>query len=195
VTIAEPFYMGVCTVTQEQYGAVMGSNPSRFRAPANPTENVSWLDAADFCSALARRGAGGIRLPTEAEWEYACRAGTRTRFSFGDDESDLHRFAWYLGNSDGRTHSVGTKQPNAWGLHDMHGGVYEWCMDWYGPYAGDDEENPTGPDAGSARAVRGGCWFHDQDRCRAAFRHGTAPSYVYEIIGFRVVLPSPADRG
>ena len=147
VRITRPFYLGVHEVTQGQYRAVMGENPSHFkRSDDLPVEEVSWLDAVRFCNKLSERegrtpyyliedddvtiaGGDGYRLPTEAEWEYACRAGTTTRFSFGDDENALGRYAWYLANSKYHTHPVGTKQPNAFGLYNMHGNVREWCWD------------------------------------------------------------------
>ena len=136
VSITKPFYLGVTEVTQEQYQKVMGTNPSYFKGPQNPVETVSWADAVEFCRKLsampAEKTAGHVyRLPTEAEWEYACRAGTTTAYSFGDDASRLGDYGWFGGNSDSKTHQVGEKKPNAWGLYDMHGGVYEWCQDRY----------------------------------------------------------------
>jgi len=125
VTISKPFYMGVTEVTQAQYEAVMGTNPSHFRGPTNPVETVSWIDATEFCRKLFEKTRQAVRLPTEAEWEYACRAGTRTAYSFGDDPVALGEHAWWAGNSDKTTHSVGQKKPNAWGLYDMHGNVRE----------------------------------------------------------------------
>jgi len=150
VTLTKPFKMGVHEVTQAQYEQVMGSNPSKFEGADNPVENVSWLEALEFCRKLsalpAEKAAGNVyRLPTEAEWEYACRAGTTTQFSFGDDDSDLGDYAWYADNSDDKTHPVGSKQPNAWGLYDMHGNVWEWCLDWHGDYPSGAVTDPTGP--------------------------------------------------
>ena len=137
VTLTQPFYLGVYEVTQEQYERVMGKNPSNFKGPQNPVEKVSWDDAVEFCRKLSElpeeKAAGRIyRLPTEAEWEYACRAGTTTKYSFGDSESELGEYGWFDKNSDRKTHPVGQKQPNKWGLYDMHGNVWEWCSDWYG---------------------------------------------------------------
>jgi formylglycine-generating enzyme required for sulfatase activity len=131
--------MGVHEVTQAQYEQVMGVNPSQFKGANNPVETVRWEDAVGFCRNLselpAEKAAGRVyRLPTEAEWEYACRAGTTTNYSFGYNDSDLGLYAWYAVNSGGRTHPVGGKKPNSWGLYDMHGNVWEWCQDRFAPY-------------------------------------------------------------
>jgi formylglycine-generating enzyme required for sulfatase activity len=156
VTLTQPFELGVYEVTQEQYEAVMGTNPGRYKGPQNPVENVSWDDAVEFCRKLselpAEKKAGYVyRLPTEAEWEYACRAGTTTAYSFGDSESELGDYAWFDENSGETTHPVGEKKPNPWGLYDMHGNVYDWCQDWYGDYPSGSITDPTGPTSGSAR--------------------------------------------
>ncbi|MEY4565224.1 MAG: Serine/threonine-protein kinase PrkC, partial [Planctomycetota bacterium] len=139
VTLTRPYYLGVYPVTQEEYERVMGSNPSYFKGKRHPVENVSWEDAMAFLSKLntlaSEKSLGGsYRLPTEAEWEYACRAGTTTAYSFGDSESELEKYGWYDENSGYTTHPVGEKLPNGWGLYDMHGNVWEWCADWYGAY-------------------------------------------------------------
>jgi len=134
VTISEPFYMGKYEVTQAQWKAVMGENPSRFKGDDHPVENVSWEDVQQFIQKLnAKEGKEACRLPTEAEWEYAARAGTTTIYSFGNNASQLGNYAWYDENSGNTTHPVGDKPPNPWGLYDMHGNVWEWVQDWYGP--------------------------------------------------------------
>ena len=146
VRISKPFYLGVTEVTQEQYERVMGENPSRFKGdPQRPVEKVSWEDAVAFCRKLSEKEGRTYRLPTEAEWEYACRAGSQTKWSFGDDDSALKEYAWYLDNADSTTHPVAQKKPNAWGLYDMHGNVWEWCQDWYG-------DVPTRQRDGSSRS-------------------------------------------
>jgi formylglycine-generating enzyme len=173
-------------VTQEQYEAVMGSNPSNFKGPDLPVERVTWYEAVEYCNELSRQegldpcysGSGasmlcdftanGYRLPTEAEWEYACRAGTETDFHTGNMthsgssplDPALDRAGWYFGNSGSTTHPVGEKEPNAFGLYDMHGNVWEWCWDWYASdyYASSPAEDPRGPASGSDRVVRGGSW-------------------------------------
>lgn len=190
VRLSQPFMLGVHEVTQEQYVEVMGSNPSIFKAPQNPVENVSWEDAMNFCRKLSalpeERAAGRVyRLPTEAEWEYACRAGTTTSYGFGDDASDLGEYAWYSNNSDG-THPVGQKQPNAWGLYDMHGNVWEWCADWYGDYPSGTVTDPMGAQSGSNHVFRGGSWDYLAGDCRSSYRGRYYPS-LRNSLGFRVV--------
>jgi formylglycine-generating enzyme required for sulfatase activity len=195
VTLTKGFELGVYEVTQEQYEQVMGSTPSHFRGPQNPVEQVSWNDAVEFCRKLselpAEKAAGYVyRLPTEAEWEYACRAGTDTEYSFGDSESQLGGYAWYDENSGLTTHPVGGKRPNAWGLYDMHGNVWEWCQDWYGAYPSGSVTDPPGAASGSARVYRGGSWFHYSDDCRSAFRNGSTPDDRSFGLGFRVLRSS-----
>ena len=161
MTITKPFYLGKYEVTQEQWEAVMGSNPSNFKGPKNPVEQVSWDDCQEFLDKLnAKAGGQGGKfvLPTEAQWEYACRAGSTGKFCFGDDEKQLGEYAWYDENSDSKTHPVGEKKPNAWGLYDMHGNVWEWCQDWYGAYGAEAVDDPSGPTTGSGRVFRGGGW-------------------------------------
>ena len=173
VQISEPFYLGMCEVTQEQYRRVTGENPSRYKGDAQrPVERVSWNDAVEFCRQLSDTEGREYRLPTEAEWEYACRAGSTTKWCFGDSTAGLEDYAWYSANSGGQTHPVGQKSPNAWGLHDMHGNVYEWCADWYGPgyYRNSPPYDPIGAASGSDRVRRGGCWAGDAGRCRSASR-------------------------
>jgi formylglycine-generating enzyme required for sulfatase activity len=183
------FWMGKYEVTQEQYEAVMGKNPSNFKGAKNPVEQVSWNDAADFCRKASQTGKG-FRLPTEAEWEYACRAGSRTRFCFGDLDGSLGDYAWYDGNSGKQTHPVGEKKPNAWGLYDMHGNAWEWCGDWYADrYGAGSAKNPTGPSSGSSRVRRGGGWGSSARDCRGAIRGGGVPDYSHGGVGFRAVVP------
>jgi formylglycine-generating enzyme required for sulfatase activity len=204
VEITHDFYLGKYTVTQEQYPKVMGTNPSSFSATGDlswkvkgfdtrrfPVENVSWEDATKFCERLTERHGEGkrtFRLPTEAEWEYACRAGSQTRYHFGGDEKELLGFAWFKDNGGGRPHEVGTRKPNAWGLFDMHGNMYQWCSDWYGPYEGLGAINPMRTekikDKGK-RVIRGGCYGNDPGFCRAACRGGLPPSH-HGVAGFRV---------
>jgi formylglycine-generating enzyme required for sulfatase activity len=171
VVITKPFYMGATEVTQAQYEAVMGTNPSKYRGPTNPVENVSWEDAGEFCRKLSEKTGKAVRLPTEAEWEYACRAGTKTRFSFGDSDSDLGDYAWCGRNSGGKTNPVGRKKPNPWGLYDMHGNVGEWCADWYGSYSIKASTDPQGAGSGDRRVSRGLSWVvAGPDRFRCAYR-------------------------
>ena len=188
VTISKPFYMGMTEVTQAQYEAVMGKNPSNFKGGTYPVETVSWNDATEFCKKLSEKTQQAVRLPTEAEWEYACRAGSKTGFSFGDAESALGDYAWYHGNSGGTTHPVGQKKPNAWGLYDMHGNVWEWCADWYGDYAKGAATNPSGPASGSFRVLRSGGWNDGLNNCRSALRGSYTPGDRDYYFGFRVVV-------
>jgi len=211
VTLTQPFYLGVYAVTQEQYSQVTGRYPSICKGPLNPVESVSWDDAIEFCLKLsampAQRSAGCVyRLPTEAEWEYACRAGTKTRYSFGHSEKHIGKHAWISNNSmfpeppgsallpiQKHHHPVGCKAPNPWGLHDMHGNVWEWCQDWYGDYPSGPVTNPNGPSLGSARVRRGGCWDRTAEHCQSAYRLKATPSYRDYYSGFRVCL-SPSGQ-
>jgi formylglycine-generating enzyme required for sulfatase activity len=196
VTLTQPFELSVYEVTQEQYEAVMETNPSDFKGKQNPVENVSWYDAVEFCRKLsampAEKSAGYVyRLPTEAEWEYACRAGTTTDYSFDDSESDLGEYAWCRENSDGTTHPVGQKKPNAWGLYDMHGNEYEWCQDWYGDYPSGSVTDPTGPASGNFRCLRGGSYQMSVPgraygtKVRSGSRQDELPGLKYFTPGFR----------
>jgi len=185
VTLTRGFYMGVTQVTQGQWKRVMGGNPSRFkrRRLDYPLESVSWLEAQEFIEKLNRKqGKGKYRLPTEAEWEYACRAGTVGAYS-----GDLDEMAWYDKNAAGKTHLVGRKRPNAWGLYDMHGNVYEWCEDWYGEYPSGKVKDPTGPASGSLRVARGGSWTSPGKSARSANRFSREPKLKDDILGFRLV--------
>jgi formylglycine-generating enzyme required for sulfatase activity/serine/threonine protein kinase len=195
VTLTQQFEMGIYEVTQEQYERVMGTNPSRFKGKQNPVEEVSWDDAEVFCRKLselpAEKAAGYVyRLPTEAEWEYACRAGTTTKFSFGDSYSELGDFAWYSETANNTAHAVGQKKPNAWGLYDMHGNVWEWCADWSGAYPGGSVTDPRGPASGSNRVLRGGSWRDSSGNCRSAYRRDSKLGHRNLYLGFRVLRSS-----
>jgi formylglycine-generating enzyme required for sulfatase activity len=189
VRITRPFYLGKYEVTQGQWQAVMGNNPSRFTGdPNRPVENVSWEDVQEFVRRLnSREGGATYRLPTEAEWEYAARAGTTTRWSFGDDASQLGRYAWYEGNAGGQTHPVGQLQPNPWGLYGMHGNVWEWVQDWYGTYTSGTAVDPAGLSSGSTRVNRGGSWNNTARNCRSANRNDDTPGNRNDNLGFRLL--------
>ena len=190
VTLTEPFWLAPTAVTQAQFEAVMGRNPSNTRGANNPVENVSWVDAMEFCRRLTTqeheqntlRPEFAFSLPTEAQREYACRAGSTKEY-----EGDLGDISWY-GSILGSTHPVALKHPNAWGLYDMQGNVYEWCLDWYGPYPGGNAVDPTGPTTGTQRVVRGGAWNCPAGFCRASFRYKAAPGDTALNIGFRVAV-------
>ena len=195
VSITKPFYLGVTEVTQEQYQKVMVTNPSKVKGPQNPVERVNWAEAVEFCGKLsampAEKTTGHVyRLPTEAEWEYACRSGTTTAYGYGDDAFRLGDYGWFRSNSDTKPHPVGEKKPNAWGLYDMHGGVYEWCQDWSGAYPSGSATDPTGATSGSYRVYRGGSWDYYAWSCRSAARYGGSPVYRSSILGFRVLRSS-----
>ena len=189
VTLTRPFYLGKYEVTQEQWEAVMGGNPSHFQGKKLPVETVSWEDCQTFVRKLGEKVPGRtFRLPTEAEWEYACRAGSTTTYYYGNPEADLKDYGWYVGNSDGATHPVGEKNPNAWGLFDMHGNVWEWCADWYGDYPKGDVTDPSGPSAGMARVTRGGEWNRLANHATSAFRGKSDPKIRFSRCGVRVVV-------
>ncbi len=195
VTLPQPFQMGMFEVTQDQYQKVMGMNPSKYKGSQNPVEQVIWNDSVEFCRKLSEqpeeKAAGyTYRLPTEAEWEYACRAGTTTAYSFGDSVSELDDHAWYNKNSNHTTHAVGQKKPNAWGLCDMYGNVWEWCQDWNGRYPNGAQTDPTGPKTGSVRVIRGGSWLMNSARCRSAYRTWNSPVTQLHHLGFRVLRSS-----
>jgi formylglycine-generating enzyme required for sulfatase activity len=195
VTLTKAFELGVYELTQEEYERVMGTNPSDYKGPQNAVENVSWDDAVEFCRKLsampAEQSAGYLyRLPTEAEWEYACRAGTTTEYSFGDSDSRLGDYAWNNKNSGDTAHPVGGKKPNPWGLYDMYGNVYEWCQDWYGDYPSGSLTDPTGASSGSHRVARGGSWLTLSDGYRSASRNWYTSASRYRNLGFRVLRSS-----
>lgn len=201
------FLMSAYEISQLQFSKVMGRNPSKFKRDDNPVTRISWLEAIEFCNQLSRIAGlepcyykhngnwlcdfhrNGFRLPTEAEWEYACRAGTDGKYCSGDSEKDLARVAWYGANSDSTTHSVAVKEPNAWGLYDMHGNVWEMCYDWYDKdyYSDGIEYFPTGPEKGMKRIVRGGSYFSRVENCRSDYRMMHVQDFIYYNIGFRVV--------
>ncbi|PHR95018.1 MAG: hypothetical protein COA78_31005 [Blastopirellula sp.] len=190
ITLTRPFYMGIHEVTQGEYFDVMGDNPSRNLGKSNPVDSVSWEKAMEFCQRLSSHpkevAAGRVyRLPTEAEWEYACRAGTSTRYSFGDDPNQMDKYAWYSTNSVGTSHPVGTKLPNPWGLHDMHGNVREWCVNYW--YARQPETDPQGMSLGTSRGYRGGSYSNTSSYDSGYRSTGSATS-AYSFLGFRVVM-------
>jgi formylglycine-generating enzyme required for sulfatase activity len=191
VTLTQPFYMGKFEVTQEQYQQVMGNNPSRFQGRDLPVGQVSWDDAQEFCKKASEKTGQTVRLPTEAEWEHACRAGTNTTYCTGDAEADLDRAAWWPGNSGHKTHPVGRKAANPWGLYDMHGNVSEWCADWLWGYGRGAVADPQGPTKGARRVKRGGSWLMYREYCRSAHRDGSFPDNRSWVIGFRVVAVAP----
>ena len=209
------FWMDVTEVTQASFQALMGRNPAKFADPDKPVERISWHAAIQYCNMRSQRdgltpcydlktlacdfAADGYRLPTEAEWEYACRAGTTTRWSFGDDPGKLKDHAWYKPHAAKMTHPVKSKRPNPWGLYDMYGNVAEWCQDFYAESYGDGNpvQDPRGPATGEDRVLRGGSWSADEDRCRSSARDFEAPGFAdvcfgYEAYGFRCVRK--ADR-
>jgi formylglycine-generating enzyme required for sulfatase activity len=199
VTISRGFWMGKYEVTQAEYQAVMGNNPSDFKGdPNRPVDSVTWFNATNYCGKLTQReraadrisNNSAYRLPTEGEWEYACRALTSTRFSYGDDPDDsgFSRYGWYDGNSDSTTHPVGLKLPNPWGLYDMHGNVAEWCQDWFAPHPGGSTLDPKGPATGTDRVSKGGIWLRPPTSNRSAFRLSIPPDFISDGEGFRVVL-------
>jgi formylglycine-generating enzyme required for sulfatase activity len=192
VTLTKAFYLGVTEVTQAQWKAIMGeaNNPSEFKGDDLPVEQVSWREVTDFCIRLSQKENRKYRLPTEAEWEYACRAGVQGAYSSGNSEEALKQVGWYSAISDDKSHPVGQKTANAWGLFDMHGNVWEWCGDWYeAEYPAKVLTDPTGPsDTTDERTLRGGSWWDEAGLCRAGKRNMNAEDEKYNTVGFRVVL-------
>jgi len=212
VRITRPFCLGKYEVTQAQWEAVMGSSPSHFADnPFHPVERVSWDDIQPFLDKLNVAGTrrvpsanGGksepsemtFTLPTEAQWEYACRAGTTTFWHCGDDEATLQEYAWFSVDSRGKTHPVGELQANGFGLHDMHGNVWEWCADYWATdyYAESASNDPSGPSAGSYRVRRGGRWCDHAGHCRSAIRDDASPDYRVGSLGFRLASVLADER-
>ncbi|MCG6895304.1 MAG: formylglycine-generating enzyme family protein [Desulfobacteraceae bacterium] len=198
VNLTNPFYIQTTEVTQAQWQALMGDNPSSHKRCGDrcPVEQVSWHDVQRFVRKLNQKeNTDKYRLPTEAEWEYACRAGSTTTIPTGkiidfqcNVDKNLTAIAWYCGNSQDRVHPVAEKAPNAWGLYDMLGNVEEWCHDWFGAYPSDEVIDPNGPKEGSYRVMRGGAWFSPARDLRCASRFGSPPPYRFQHIGFRLVI-------
>jgi formylglycine-generating enzyme required for sulfatase activity len=204
VTISQSFYLGSTEVTQAQWQKVMGNKPSFFKGDELPVERISWKEAFEFCKQLSempeeKKAGRKYRLPTEAEWEYSCRAGTTTPFHFGSQLNGTQANC----NGKGVVYGTDTKGPsldetspvgkypaNEWGLYDMHGNVWEWCSDWCGDYPSGSVTDPSGPATGLHRVIRGGCWNGSAVRCRSAYQGGFEPSDRYNFLGFRVALSS-----
>lgn len=188
VTLTQAYWLQTTPVTQAQWQKLMGHNPSDFKGPELPVENVSWFDITQrFLPALNALGEGLYRLPSEAEWEYAARAGSMHSYYERHDPSTLDSYAWYNNNSNFQTHPVGLKQPNAWGLYDMYGNVWEWCKDVYGPYILEQTRDPQGPPRGQGRVMRGGSWFCNALSCRQAARGYLSPETRVRLTGFRLI--------
>ncbi len=200
VTLTKSYYLGVYEVTQDEYEKVMGNNPSKFRGEKNPIEMMSWIDAVSFCkkvSEIPEEKAAGreYRLPTEAEWEYACRAGSTTSFSYGDTAESLGEYAWFNENLEAMTHPVGEKKPNRWGLYDMHGNVNEWCQDLHeASYPKGPATDPQGPTIGSFHVLRGGDWRSIPAYCTSTHRSTFVPTSGSPHNGFRVAMSLSAKQ-
>ena len=187
VQTTKPFYLSAYEVTQRQYEQVMEDNPSYNEGANKPVEQVSWNDAVAFCDKLSDQEGVKYRLPTEAEWEYACRVGTTTAYSFGDDPSQLGKYAWYDANSSRTTHTVGEKTPNGWGLFDMHGNVWEWCQDRYSVHVNwSVVSDPTGPASGRFRVLRGGSFRVPPENGRSVYRFTNLSDNRVSNNGFRL---------
>jgi len=204
VRLTKPFYLAKYEITQVVWEKVMGARPWRGllfvkdgvkENPRHPAVYISWQDCQEFMEKLNAATGSGLRLPTEAEWEYGCRAGTTTAYCSGDDEGGLKTCARYRGNTrdagDQYAHEVGRKRPNEWGLYDMHGNVSEWCQDWYGEYGSGTHTNPQGAERGSYRLIRGGDFTSRADDCRSRFRSWSSPGYKNRTAGARLVRPLP----
>ena len=193
VTISQGFYLGKYTITQGQWKAVMGTKPWAGQSsvqdnPDHPAVYISWEDVQSFIEKLSEAAGSSVyRLPTEAEWEYACRARTTTRWSFGDEEGGLGDYAWYSENGGRHAQAVGTKESNSWGLYDMHGNVWEWCWDWFGNYKDGAGLDPQGPASGSSRVMRGGSFYYPAQFLRSAIRFHRAPGNRGSLVGVRLL--------
>ncbi|MBN2195548.1 MAG: formylglycine-generating enzyme family protein [Polyangiaceae bacterium] len=204
VTITRGFWLADAPCTQTEWVAVMGEDPSHFKGQDDsvhrPVENVSWDDCQTFFQKLAERFPGlEARLPTEAEWEYACRAGTESAFNDGSpctvpegNDPALAKLGWFGKNSGGTTHPVRELQPNRWGLYDLHGNVWEWCADWFDRYGAEEQRDPTGPASGQDRVLRGGGWYDHAWLCRSAYRFWFQPDVRFHDDGFRLAAVQPA---
>ena len=189
ITITKPFYIGKYEVTQEQWKQIMGTNPSQYKGPKNPVDTVSWNDCRIFLEKLSTKTGRQFGLPTEAQWEYSCRAGTTTKWSFGKTDDKAGEYAWFRDNSQNKTHPAGGKKPNMWGLYDMHGNLGEWCSDFYiNPYSHKDLIDPKGPETGDSRVIRGGAWGDSPDNIRSAYRNCNGPDGANDGIGFRCIM-------
>ncbi len=194
VTLSKGYWLADAPCTQAEWQAVMGTEPSHFKGPNLPVESVTWDDAQAFCERLRGRFPGlAARLPSEAEWEYACRAATTSAFNDGSPcteprgkDAALAKLGWFDKNSEGKTHEVRGLAPNKWGLYDMHGNVWEWCEDWFGECTTDDQVDPTGAVSGVGRVLRGGSWDDRAGNCRSACRYGGRPDVRFLILGFRL---------
>jgi len=190
VEITTGFWMSICEITQDEWETVMGYNTSRFKHDRNlPVETVSWFDVQNFIEKLNQKGERKFRLPTEAEWEYASRAGRKTEFSFGEEEDSMINFGWYFDNGENKTHPVGLKKPNPWGLYDMHGNVWEWCQDFYDEkyYSNFTDKDPVSNKTGDERVSRGGSFMNIPDHCRSGTRGKNYPKFPFYFLGFRLV--------
>ena len=190
VKISKTFYMGKYEVTQSQWSEIMNNNPSEFKEDIRPVERVSWNDVQEFIQKLNNKEeTNKYRLPTEAEWEYAARADTKSTYCFSSDIKTLSQYAWYRKNSEGKTHPIGQLKPNAWGLYDVHGNVHEWCQDWFDRnyYSQSPSNLPLGPSSGLAKVLRGGDWGSEDWYCRCASRSLSSPDRRSNRLGFRLV--------
>lgn len=195
VRLTRDYWLGATEVTQAQFALVMRANPSVQRGPDLPVNNVNRHEAAEFCARVSKASGRVVRLPTEAEWEHACRAGTTTRYFTGDEEEGLDEFAWFDGNSEGNLHPVGRKRPNPWGLYDMTGNAFEWCGNPYGPYPGGSVTDWRGPETSAFGVLRPGVFYLDDYMCRSAARSFWPPEARDRYFGFRVLVEAGSAGG